>query len=113
MKGLESGMSSSDQDWLKEFSDRSEQPAPASTPAWLPPEPEPQQLPAAPKQEDSMSDIPSWLKAAAPQSSIFDEASAEQEAPTPAAASSDTTDWLNTFKSVDEPAAQAMPVFSA
>jgi hypothetical protein len=113
LKGLESGMSSSDQDWLKEFSDRSEQPAPASTPAWLPPEPEPQQLPAAPKQEDSMSDIPSWLKAAAPQSSIFDEPSAEQEAPTPAAASSDTTDWLNTFKSVDAPAAQATPVFSA
>jgi len=114
LKGLDSGTSSSDQDWLKDLQpNEGEQ---DSTPAWLsadvpdPVERSVQEQPPAKAGADL--DIPSWLKASAPQSSIFDQPSVEQEAPAFASASSDTPDWLNTFKSVDEPEPQADPAFS-
>jgi len=108
LKGLEAGASSSDQDWLKGFqSGESQQPAQDSAPAPAAPES------AAPEQDDDALDIPSWLKAAAPQSSMFDEPPVEQEAPPSVSSSSDTSDWLNAFKTVEPPEAQAVPAFSA
>jgi hypothetical protein len=74
----------------------------------------PQQPPVvAPGLDSSEEDIPSWLKSAAPKSSIFDEAPAQQAAPTPAAAPSDfdTPDWLNAFTPSDAPQVQT-PVAS-
>ena len=120
LKGFESDASSSDQDWLKGLqSGESEQPDARlsarmviCTRQLLYAEPEQEQPSAAPEKDDAELDIPSWLKAAAPQSSIFDEPAAEQEAPAPASSSSDTPDWLNAFKSVDMPEAQAVPAFS-
>jgi len=50
-------------------------------------------------EEVDASDIPSWLKAAAPQSSIFAEPPAGQDQPLPTAASSELPEWLNTLKS--------------
>jgi hypothetical protein len=46
-----------------------------------------------------LGDIPSWLKAAAPQSSIFSEPAAEADQPQ--TFPSDTPDWLSAFKSVE------------
>ena len=69
--------------------------------------PEQEASPLAPEKEDDALDIPGWLKAAAPQSSIFDEPANAQELPTP-----DSSDWLNAFKSVDTPGAQPVPAFS-
>jgi hypothetical protein len=117
LKSFETGTSSSDQDWLKGLqSGESEQPTQDSVPAWLSAEPtsmaESEQPPAAPEKDDAALDIPSWLKAAAPQSSIYDEPPVEQETPAPASSSSDTSDWLNAFKSVDMPDAQEVPAFS-
>jgi hypothetical protein len=115
LKGLDSGASSSDQDWLKSLQPaESEQPEQDSTPAWLsepalPVEKSGQEQPGA--KDDADLDIPSWLKASAPQSSIF-EPSAAQEEPAPASSSSDMPDWLNTFKSVDTPESQPEPAVS-
>jgi len=58
------------------------------------------------KEDSSLGDVPSWLKAAAPQSSIFDDLPAAQ--PDTPVGSSDTPDWLNTFKSLD-PAPPVQP----
>jgi len=114
LKGLESGASSSDQDWLKGLqADEGAQPAAESAPAWLssaePVVSTPEPPAVAPKKEDDALDLPSWLKASAPQSSIFDEPVVAQE--TPAAPSSDTQDWLNAFKSTDEPQDQKASAF--
>ncbi|MDO9303155.1 MAG: zinc ribbon domain-containing protein, partial [Anaerolineales bacterium] len=139
LKGFDSGTSSSDQDWLKDLPPaESEKPAQDSAPAWLSAAPsfapEQEETPAAhkkdadadipnwlkpaapasdpaPEKDDDALDIPGWLKAAAPQSSIYDEPAVEQEVPTPAS-SSDSSDWLNAFKSVDLPDDQAVPAFS-
>jgi len=117
LRGLDSGGSSSDQDWLKGLQPtESEQPAQDSSPAWLnmdspaPVEKSGQEQPAA--REDADEDIPSWLKAAAPQSSIFTETPVAQETPGSASASSDAPDWLDTFTSLDTTESQAAPVSS-
>jgi hypothetical protein len=97
--------------WLKE-----ETPA-ASTgkdlPSWLSglpasePEPEPEQQPTPSEDNATFGDIPDWLKAAAPQSSIYSDQSEEQ-----ATASASDSDWLNTFKSIDSTQPQSAPAFS-
>jgi hypothetical protein len=102
LKGLESGASSSDQDWLKGLQANE---GGQSTPTWLSSEP----AVVAPEKEDDALELPSWLKASAPQSSIFDEPAVAQE--TPAAPSSETPDWLNAFKSADEPQDQKASAF--
>jgi hypothetical protein len=132
LKGLESKTpeveSSSDQDWMKvPQAAESEQPAQDETPAWLKADAPAEETempawlsgaqtsePAAPVQDASraeLGDVPSWLKAAAPQSSLFEELPAEQEAPAPVKPSSDTPDWLDTFKAGNAPE-QAVPAFS-
>jgi hypothetical protein len=117
-----------DQDWLKNFdSPKPDQPlkknttplwlkgmdstgtpaAEPETPVWLEDEtpsssfvPPIEPPPASPGDEQiGFGEIPDWLKAAAPQSSIFDSPSVETPS-TPA----EPTGWLNTFKS-NEPAA--------
>ncbi len=106
LKGVEPASPSSDQDWLKAFqSTESAEPPQVSSSLSVAPPPK--------EDEDADLDLPSWLKAAAPQSSIFDDSAGTQEAP-PAAqsTSSDSPDWLTAFKS-DEPESQASPVFSA
>jgi hypothetical protein len=103
-------------DWLKGFqSAESQQPLQDSAPVWLdvdapvPAEKSEQEQP--PAKDDADLDVPSWLKAAAPQSSIFTEPPAGQEAPVSFPSSSDVPDWLDTFKSVDTPANSAPPAF--
>jgi hypothetical protein len=85
--------------WLMEESESE-----AETPSWLSPEqaaslfpPEPQQGEDA-AQDDSLGDLPDWLRASAPQSSIFD-----QPADMPAMPPIDSTDWQKTFSTADEP----------
>jgi len=117
LKDLESNASLSDQDWLKGLqADKSEQPVQDSTPAWASaaPTPAPEEpLPVVSEQEDDAAlDLPSWLKAAAPQSSIFDEPEVEQKMPPPVPSTSDTSDWLEAFKSADMPEGQPVPAFS-
>ena len=102
--------------WLKKE-------APASVtgelPAWLAgseetvrlSSPQKNETPAIePVKEDSLGDLPDWLKAAAPQSSIF-ETPAETPTPTvePADASVDTPDWLSAFKTVEEKQPESAP----
>ena len=98
-------------------------------PAWLSDAPASDASRAAPEQKEpsatpeqdashaAFGDVPSWLIAAAPQSSIFGESPVEQGVPTPSEPpsepSSDTPDWLNAFKSDDAPESQAVPAFSA
>jgi hypothetical protein len=116
LKGLDSGTSSSDQDWLKGLQPaESEQPAQDSTPAWLnvdAPAPAEKSGQEQPAKDDADLDIPNWLKASAPQSSIFAEPPVAQESPVSASSSSDVPDWLNTFKSVDTSEPQAAPAVS-
>jgi hypothetical protein len=112
--------SSTELDWLKGM--ESETPAEASSvnsvwatdepareaavPAWLSGTPasepvayEDDQPLSSPQDDEFLGDVPSWLKAAAPQSSIFGESSSEQTPkPRTPASSSDKPDWLNTFK---------------
>lgn len=120
---LETGESSSAEnipEWMKGFQpvenetssqaatptwlDEGESPASSEAvevPAWLSSLPTPEQEQAMGQDESSFGDIPGWLKAAAPQSSIYEEASVEE---TPAASLSsdlDSPDWLNAFKSMD------------
>jgi len=116
LKGIESNASSSDQDWLKGLqSEKSEEPA-QDLPSWLsatpPPAPKQEAPPPAPEQDEDALDIPSWLKAAAPQSSIFDEPVDELQESAGAAPASDTSDWLNAFKSVEPETPQSVPAFS-
>lgn len=83
--------------WLRDVSNESED---INVPAWLSSTPSigEQPPPAKPAEEESnLGDIPSWLRAATPQSSIFSEPAVEQDQ----TFSSDTPDWLSTFKSVD------------
>ena len=54
-----------------------------------------------PAQDDVLGDLPNWLKASAPQSTLF-ESPAEASAEDPADTSFDTPDWLNTFKPIEE-----------
>ena len=80
-------------------------------PAWLSSSEETVHIPETPKdntpaksepaQDDVLGDLPDWLKASAPQSTLF-EAPAEASAEEPADTSFDTPDWLNTFKPVEE-----------
>jgi len=91
----------------------------AQTPAWLSDMPtstlaesEEKKAPADPKQtDDTFGDVPNWLKAAAPQSSIFEESPAEQKVPALKMPSSDAPDWLNTFKSDETSEPQKPPAF--
>ncbi len=115
-------------EWMKDFrSIESEQPVQDATPTWFKeekpassagtevpswlssaPKPEQEQPPA--QNETAFGDIPSWLKAAAPQSSIYEDSS-EESAP-PATSPSDSPDWLNTFKSMDAPFEAAPSAFT-
>lgn len=92
--------------WLRE--EASKGASEAETPAWLASEdtihistePQPEEF----SQDDFIADLPDWLKAAAPQSSIFSqpEEQAQPAAPTPEAAS-DSPDWMKAFQSIDTP----------
>ncbi|MFN8411057.1 MAG: hypothetical protein U0Z26_01580 [Anaerolineales bacterium] len=65
------------------------------TPAWLSSDSASPVEQTSPTDDAAFGDIPSWLKAAAPQSSIFSEPAAKPEEPSV----SEGTDWLATFKS--------------
>lgn len=88
--------------WLRDSSEADS----ADVPAWLSPSPSIEETPAPAFDETKQEDIdlgdnvPSWLKAAAPQSSIFSEPAAGQDQAQ--AFSSDTPDWLSAFKSVED-----------
>lgn len=87
-KSIEAGTPESEQEWLKSFQSMAEESSAVELST-------PDQSPV----EDA-SDLPDWLKAAAPQESLFDEA----PAPTPASLSSpETPDWLNTLQSTPGP----------
>ena len=58
-------------------------------------------------QDDVLGDLPSWLKASAPQANLFEDS--EEASATPADASFDTPDWLNTFKPDEESQPESMP----
>ncbi|MBI5965330.1 MAG: hypothetical protein HY863_17785 [Chloroflexi bacterium] len=95
--------------WLQEEKPVSS--AETDMPVWLsdlpasePVAPEPEQ-PAA-DENLSFGDIPNWLKAAAPQSSIYSEPT-EEQASEP---SSDTPDWLSASSDASQP--QSTPAFS-
>ncbi len=91
----------------------------AQTPAWLTdmptstlPESEENKTLADPEQtDDTFGDVPNWLKAAAPQSSIFEELPAEQKVEALKMPSSDSPDWLNTFNSNEASESQKSPAF--
>jgi hypothetical protein len=102
--------------WLK---DESSTPSTeAEVPSWLSsksaqPEPAaPESEPFSMAMDDELSlggDIPSWLQAAAPQSSVYD--TPPSELPNSQdAISSEASNWLNAFKSVDIP--PSTPAFS-
>ena len=74
-------------------------------PSWLSNEPTPGQEQTPAQDEAAFGDIPSWLKAAAPQSSVYENSSVEP-APASTSSSADTPDWLNAFKSMDAPEPQ-------
>ena len=114
---------SSDDDWLKGLqAEKTEQPAQADVladadielPSWLSGAPAAASVvpaqkdePAAPAEGDiELDDIPSWLKAAAPHSSIYGEIP-ENKTPEPAQPPDASPDWLNTFKSIDTSQAPA------
>ncbi len=106
----EASFSSADMpDWLKVPAPE-EKPLQDTTPPWLKNEmqnPKASEPPSEPRQEstgaqdDVLGDLPDWLKAAAPQSSIFNQPE-EQPEPEPEAPS-DTPDWLKTFASSETP----------
>ncbi len=87
LKGLESAAPASDQNWLKDFQPGEEKLPPSGT---------------STVGDASETELPGWLKAAAPQSSIFDEPLATQPEPVSSADAFETTDWLKTFQSADE-----------
>jgi hypothetical protein len=92
--------------WLKDTQNSGAPTPEAETPVWLEDNSSAAQLPSIESQPSMTSsddqigfgEIPSWLKAAAPQSSIFD--SSAEEAP---AFQPETSGWLSTFTS-SEPA---------
>jgi hypothetical protein len=99
LKGIESSVPSSGQDWQTAFQENE---APAT------------QFPSGqpPLDANEETDIPSWLKAAAPQSSIFSESpAAKEEPPAPVSSDSELPDWLDAFKPADP--AGAVPASSA
>ena len=56
---------------------------------------------SVPVQDDVLGDLPDWLKASAPQATLF-EAPAEASTDEPGDTSFDSPDWLNAFKAVEE-----------
>ncbi|NJN79629.1 MAG: hypothetical protein HC797_03675, partial [Anaerolineales bacterium] len=60
----------------------------------------------APVQDDLLGDLPDWLKAAAPQSSIFDQPVDELKSEVDA---SDSTDWFKEIPSTDQPIVPEQP----
>jgi len=97
--------------WLQDEGASSE----AGTPAWLanetpvqrPPEPDSQPL-----SDDIFTELPGWLKAAAPESSIFNQPAKEPEAsPEP---QQDSQDWLKAFQLTPEATQEPenIPAFS-
>lgn len=94
--------------WLKKEADPSKD---ADLPAWLSKNDEPDQIPSTPAQElaaeesvqdDAFSGLPDWLKASAPQSSLFEHPE-EQTTVGSSDFSLDTPDWLSTFKPGEAP----------
>ena len=95
--------------WLQEGSS-SPSTADANVPSWLSGLPAMEPLDSGTEQTPletgaTFGDIPDWLKAAAPQSSLFTD-QAEEKTP---AASSDLSDWL---KNTEESQPQSAPAFS-
>ncbi len=99
--------SPADDDWLKGMQSGGSQSAQsdplseADMPSWL----SDSSAPASPTPEiesddAALGDVPDWLKAAAPQSSIYDDLPLAQQPAAPVE-SSDAPDWLNAFKSLD------------
>jgi hypothetical protein len=90
--------------WLRDTEEGRAAAAEPETPIWLadsqpaPAAPGAASEPAPASSEEDFGDIPGWLKAAAPQSSVFSEAPAEQ----PPFDSQESPDWLSTFKSSAE-----------
>ena len=95
--------------WLKGLSGSGASAEEPVTPAWL--EDSPSVIPASAatpppavksepafKDDSAFGDIPDWLKAAAPQSSVFAETPQEQ---IPPAAPPEASNWLSTFKSTE------------
>jgi hypothetical protein len=94
--------------WLRNESASSEG---TETPSWLSDAPTilvPSEQEDTPAQEAAPVDLPEWLKAAAPQESIF--AQPEEQPTSEPEPSSDTPDWLNTFKTVEQAQPEAAPV---
>lgn len=83
--------------WLRE--EPAETPA-SETPAWLASEDtihySSESQADEPLSDDLLADLPSWLKAAAPQSSLFDQPS--EQATVPPATESETPDWIKSFQ---------------
>jgi len=121
---------SSDDDWLKSLqTEKNESPMESEAPAWLKAgnaavasnagmelpawqtEPAQEDEPVAfAREEVELGDVPSWLKAAAPHSSIYGEETTKAKTPDSVAASDTPPDWLNAFKSFDTP--QQVPTFA-
>lgn len=107
-------------DWLKSPAPE-ERPLQDTTPPWLKNEmqgskdSEPPSKPkqeAAPAQDDALGDLPDWLKAAAPQSSIFNHS--EEQAEPESQAPSDTPDWTRTVAATETPSSdEPAPAFES
>jgi hypothetical protein len=101
--------------WLK---NQSEAATTGELPAWLSSSEDTVRLPAATEEEpsgneipqdDALGDLPTWLKAAAPHSSIYESPIEQPPVEVPAEDSSDTPDWLSAFKPEEE--LEAKPAF--
>ncbi len=119
LKGVEpekpASTSSDEPDWLTGVQKTAETPVQNETPTWaelgatsgdeleLPSwlSGAKAQEPAAPVQDDALGDVPSWLKASAPQASM-------QEAPAPADPVA-APDWLGSLKSDETPVSSSNP----
>jgi len=124
LKGLEpvdpaAPASTDEMDWLKGLEQPetgSGQMAKSDAPVWLsdvaPAEPNPNEesFPNPFARDDvELGDVPGWLKAVAPSSSIFGESADEPSAET-SPASDSSSDWLNAFRAMDD---AKPPVFEA
>lgn len=94
--------------WLRDEPASSEG---TETPSWLSSAPTivPSGQEDAPAQESEPVDLPEWLKAAAPQDSVF--AQPEEPPAVELEPSSETPDWLDTFKTVEQSQPEAAPIF--
>lgn len=116
LKGLEPAApavaaSAEELDWMKGLQPPetgSGQPAQSDVPVWLSdaaatdPTSKEENFPNPFAREDvELGDVPSWLKAVAPSSSIFGESSSEDSAET-SPASDSSSDWLNAFRAMDD-----------